>query len=50
MPALIPKPIVDILDISHLFQPFLQGGSKITYEKEGQYHKGYLSHLPNGTY
>jgi hypothetical protein len=48
MPALIPKPVVDILDTPHLLPPFLQFGSKITFEKDGQYHKGYLSHLPKG--
>ncbi len=50
MPALILKPIMDILDTSHLLPPFLQVGSKITFKKDGQYHKGYLSHLPDGTY
>ncbi len=50
MPGLIPKPVVDILDTSHLLPPFLQVGSKITLEKDGQYHKGYLSNLPGGTY
>jgi hypothetical protein len=46
----IPKPVVDILDTSHLLPPFLQVSSKITFEKDRQYHKWYLSHLPNGTY
>jgi hypothetical protein len=50
MPALVPELVVDILDTAHLLPPFLQVGSKITFEKDGQYHKGYLSHLPNGTY
>jgi hypothetical protein len=50
MPALIPKPMVNILDASHLLPLFLQVGSKITLKKDGQYHKGYLSHLPDGTY
>ncbi len=50
MPALIPKPIVDILDTSHLLLPFLQVSFKITFEKDSQYHKGYLSHFSDGTY
>jgi hypothetical protein len=50
MAALIPKPMVDTLDTSHLLPPFLQVRSIITFEKDSQYHKGYLSHLPNGTY
>ncbi len=50
LPALIPKPMVDILDTFHLLPPFLQVGFKITFEKGSQYHKGYLSNLSNGTY
>jgi hypothetical protein len=43
MPALIPKPIVDISDTSRLLPPFLPVGSKITFKKDSQYHKGHLS-------
>jgi hypothetical protein len=50
MPDFIPKPTVDISDNTHLLPPFLKVGSKITFEKDRQYHKGYLSQLPNGTY
>jgi hypothetical protein len=50
MAEFIPKPTVDILDNTHLLPPFLKVGSKITFEKDGQYHKGYFSQLPNGTY
>jgi hypothetical protein len=50
MPDFIPKPTVDISDNTHLLPPFLKVSSKITFEKDRQYHKGYLSQLPNGTY
>jgi hypothetical protein len=33
MPSLILKPVVDILDTSHLLPPLLQVGSKITFKK-----------------
>jgi hypothetical protein len=45
MPSIIPKPPVDI-DSSNsqdsLLPPFLWLNSKITYEHDGQYHKGCL--------
>ncbi len=50
MPDLIPKPSVDVLDNTHLLPPFLKVGSKITFDKDGQYHKGFLSCLPDGSY
>jgi hypothetical protein len=50
MPDLIPKPSVDISDNTHLLLPFLKVGFKITFEKDGQYHKGYLTQIPNGSY
>jgi hypothetical protein len=50
MPDFIPKPTVDISDNTHFLPPFLKVDSKITFEKDGQYHKGYLSQLPDGTY
>ncbi len=50
MSDLIPKPSVDMSDNTHLLPPFLKVGSKITFEKDGQYHKGYLTQIPNGSY
>jgi hypothetical protein len=50
MPDLIPKPTVNISDTNHLLPPFLHVGSKITFEKDGQYHKGYLTRTPEGSY
>jgi hypothetical protein len=50
MPDLIPKPAVDISDNTYLLLPFLKVGSKIIFEKDGQYHKGYLTQIPNGSY
>jgi len=45
MPTIIPKPPVDI-DLSDsqdsLLPPFLRLNSKITYEHDVQYHKGFL--------
>ncbi len=45
MPSIIPKPPVDI-DSSKsqdsLLPPFLRLNSKIPYEHDGQYHKGFL--------
>ena len=52
MAGLIPSPPVcdAIVDASHTqLPPFLQLNSKITYEHEGQYHKGYLG-VRNGIY
>ncbi len=42
MPTLVPKPAMVSLDSTHLLPPFLQPGCKITYEHDGQLHKGYL--------
>jgi hypothetical protein len=50
MESLIPKPTVDTSSTSHLLPPFLQLGSKITFEKDGQYHKGFLCQSSNGVY
>jgi hypothetical protein len=50
MPSLIPKPMVTLSESAHLLPPFLQPGSKIRYEWDGQYHKGFLSQSPNGIY
>ena len=50
MASLIPKPRALPSDSSHLLPPFLCLNSKITFEHEGQYHKGYLSKTPDGPY
>jgi hypothetical protein len=50
MPDLIPKPAVDISDNTHLLPPFLKVGSKITFKKDRQYHKGYLTQIPDSSY
>jgi hypothetical protein len=50
MPSLIPKPVVTLSDSSHLLLPFLQPGSKISYECDGQYHKGFLSQSPDSAF
>jgi hypothetical protein len=50
MQSLIPKPNIDMLDSSHLLPPFLHLNSKITFEHEGQYHKGFLTQSSNGVY
>ncbi len=50
MPDIIPKPSVDVSDNTHLLPPFLKVGSKITFDKDGQYHKGFLSRLADGSY
>ncbi len=58
MASLIPSPPIsgDSLSIpssdnnSLLLPPFLQIGSRITYEHEGTYHKGFLAHSNCGTY
>ncbi len=42
----IPKPPVDISNSTHLLPPFLQLNFKITFEHNGQYHKGYLTQSP----
>jgi hypothetical protein len=43
MPALIPKPMMMLLDATHLLLSFLEVGSKIMFEHEEQLHKGFLS-------
>ncbi len=50
MPDLIPKPSVGISNSTHLLLPFLKVGSKITFKNDGQYHKGYLTQIPNSSY
>ena len=50
MPSIIPRPPEEPTTSSHLLPPFLQLDSKITYEKDGTYHKGYLSQTPDGVY
>ncbi len=50
MSSLIPKPSTNPSDSSHLLPPFLHLNSKITYEHDGQYHKGYLSKSQDGVY
>ncbi len=50
MPSLIPKPTTVSPDSTHLLSPFLQPGSKITYEHEGQYHKGFLGQSQDGIF
>jgi hypothetical protein len=48
MASLIPKPQVSTPDSSHLLPPFLR--LNITFEHNGQFHKGYLTKSPEGTY
>jgi hypothetical protein len=50
MSSFIPKPSADPSDSSHFLPPFLHLNSKITFEQDGQYHKGYLSKPQDGTY
>jgi hypothetical protein len=50
MPALIPTPTTVSLDSTHLLPPFLQPGCKITYEHEGQLHKGFLGRAQDGVF
>ncbi len=50
MPALIPEPVTSDSGRSHLLPPFLEVDSKITYEHNGQYHKGFLSQSKEGVY
>jgi len=52
MPSFIPKPHTGKSgsDSSHLLPPFLRLNSKITFDHEGQYHKGYLTKSPEGIY
>jgi hypothetical protein len=57
MPSLIPAPPVLMSDMAAspqahlpLLPPFLSINSRVTYEHEGTYHKGFLSHKPCGMY
>jgi hypothetical protein len=50
MSSLIPKPLADVSDSTHLLLPFLRLNSKITFEHDGQYHKGYITQSPDGVY
>jgi hypothetical protein len=50
MPELILKTVTSVSDTTHLLPPFLEVGSKITYEHDGQFHKGFLSEMPEGVY
>jgi hypothetical protein len=50
MPSLIPKPIHVSPDSSHILPPFLQPGSKITFEQDGQLHKGFLGQSQDGEF
>ena len=50
MSSLIPKPHVATSDSSHLLSLFLRVNSKITFKHDGQFHKGYLTKSPDGTY
>ena len=50
MPSMIPKPLES--DHSYepsMFTPFLWVNSKIMFEHDGQYHKGYITKL-NGIF
>ena len=52
MASIIPKPPIDIASSDSqdsLLPPFLRLNSKITYEHDGQYHKGYLGKV-DGVY
>jgi len=50
MPSLIPTPASIVSDSTHLLPPFLQPGCKITYEHEGQLHKGFLGQSLDGVF
>ena len=51
MSSLIPKPPEAAMDNDGaLLPPFLQEKSKVTYDHDGQYHKGYLTKSPDGVY
>jgi hypothetical protein len=52
MASIIPSPPVredSTAGCNHLLPPFLQLNSKITYEHDGHYHKGFLG-IRNGVY
>ena len=50
MPLLIPKPVYAEPDSTHILPPFLQPGSKITFEHDSQLHKGFLGQSPGGEF
>ncbi len=58
MASLVPSPPVSGVgfhktssgDDSSLLPPFLQVGNRITYEHDGEYHKGFLTRNTSGTY
>jgi len=58
MASLIPSPPISGIgpnnsssdDDSSLLPPFLWVGSRITYEHDGEYHKGFLARNTDGTY
>ena len=50
MPSLIPKPVHASPDYTHILPPFLQLGSKITFEHDGQLHKGFLGQSQDGEF
>jgi hypothetical protein len=50
MPSLIPKPPEIAFNSSHLLPPLLSINSKITFKHKGQFHKGYLTKSPEGTF
>jgi hypothetical protein len=50
MPALIPKPVTSNSEWSHLLPSLLNFVSKIRYEHDGQYHKGFLSKSKEGVH
>jgi hypothetical protein len=50
MEYLIPKPTVNTTTLSHLLLSFLQLGSKITFKKDRQFHKGFLGQSSDDVY
>ena len=50
MPFVIPKPVHASPDSSHILPPFLQPGSKITFEHDSQLHKGFLEQSQDGEF
>jgi len=50
MPLLIQKPVYAKPDSTHILLPFFQPGSKITFEHDGQLHKGFLGQSPGGEF
>ena len=50
MPSLIPKPVHTLPNSSQILPPFLQPGSKITFEHKVQLHKGFLGQSQDGEF